>query len=237
VDLTARQEAFLFQLLELYRERHSTVHYTEVADRIGVTKFSAYDMLKLLERKGVVASEYVVDREKPGPGRSLIKFYPTEVARQWLAWRWNGLIQGEEWLQLRDGLPRRLRQAREINPRELAAELMAQLSEDQPPIAYCAQVIAILLLYLGELRELAGAGGLNPMRVLGRITFRGGISLGALAGFSLGALLSRAGGVADSLLEPISRYQTYLYELGEEHRQALFDFLQEALAVSQQLAW
>lgn len=235
MDLTTRQQAFLVQLLDLYRQHQSSVHYTEVADRIGVTKFSAYDMLKVLERKGAVASEYVLDREEPGPGRSLIKFYPTEVARQWLARRWSGLIRGEEWQQVKEGLLRRLQQAREVNPQELAGELLSQLSDNQPPMIYCAQMITILLLYLSGLRELAS--GINPLRVLERINAGGGISLGALAGFSLGSLLSRAGEATESLLTSVSRYQGYLHDLSDENRLALVNFLQEALALSQQLAW
>lgn len=235
MDLTTRQQAFLVQLLNLYREHQSSVHYTEVADRIGVTKFSAYDMLRVLERKGAVASEYVLDREEPGPGRSLIKFYPTEVARRWLARQWSGLARGEEWQQVKQGLLRRLRQAREVNPRELAGELLSQLSDDQPPMIYCAQMITIFLLYLGGLRELAS--GFNPLRVLAWINAGGGISLGALAGFSLGSLLSRAGEATESLLTSVSRYQGYLRDLSEENRLTLVSFLQEALALSQQLAW
>jgi len=235
MDLTTRQQAFLVQLLDLYRQHQSSVHYTEVADRIGVTKFSAYDMLKVLERKGAVASEYVLDREEPGPGRSLIKFYPTEVARQWLARRWSGLIRGEEWQQVKEGLLRRLQQAREVNPRELAGELLSQLSDNQPPMIYCAQMITILLLYLSGLRELAS--GINPLRVLERINAGGGIGLGALAGFSLGSLLSRAGEATESLLTSVSRYQGYLHDLSDENRLALVNFLQKALALSQQLAW
>ena len=236
MNLTARQQSFLVLLLDLYREHHqSPVHYTTVADRIGVTKFSAYDMLRVLQRKGAVASEYVLDRPEPGPGRSLIKFYPTEVARRWLARQWSGLARGEEWRQVKEGLLRRLRQAREVNPRQLAGELLTQLSDSQSPTVYCAQMITVFLLYLGGLRELAS--GLNPLRVLVRINAAEGLSLGALAGFSLGSLLSRAGEATESLLTSVSRYQVYLRDLSEENRLALLSFLQEALVVSQQLAW
>ncbi|MEA3346083.1 MAG: hypothetical protein U9Q78_07580 [Chloroflexota bacterium] len=235
MDLTARQQVFLIQLLDLYHKRQSSVHYTEVAKQVGVTKFSAYDMLKLLERKGVVASEYVLDREEPGPGRSLIKFYPTKAAHQWLGQKWNGFARGEEWRQAKEGLLCRLRRARDVNPRELAGELLSQLSENQPPMIYCAQMIIVLLLYLNGLRELTS--GINPLRVLKSIDAGGGVSLGALAGFSLGSLLSRAGEATEGLLISVSRYQSYLRTLSEKNRLALINFLEEALTISQQLAW
>jgi len=96
-------------------------------------------------------------------------------------------------------------------------------------------MITILLLYLSGLREWAS--GINPLRVLERINAGGGISLGALAGFSLGSLLSRAGEATEGLLTSVARYQGYLRDLSEENRLALVSFLQEALVLSQQLAW
>jgi DNA-binding PadR family transcriptional regulator len=233
MDLTTRQQGFLLKLLDLYREGRPLVHYTEVAERIGVTKFSAYDMLKVLERKGFAASEYVLDREIPGPGRSRIKFYPTETARRWLARRFSGLARGEEWLSVKEGLLRRLQQARDGDPREVARELLDQLSDSQPPMTYCAQMITVLLLYLG-LRKLAS--GLTPLRTLARLHAGGGIGLGMLAGLSLGSVLTRAGEASESLLSPISRYQSHLRDLGEENRLILVGFLQEALSLAQQLA-
>jgi Mn-dependent DtxR family transcriptional regulator len=61
LKLTPRQQAFLDKLFELYREFKQPVHYSIVADKLGVNKFSAYDMLKVLEEKGVAASDYVFD--------------------------------------------------------------------------------------------------------------------------------------------------------------------------------
>lgn len=236
MDLTTRQQAFLLRLLDLYRERRSPIHYTEVAEQLGVNKFSAYDMLKVLERKGVVASEYVLDRKEPGPGRSLIKFYPTELAQRWLAQQRLGSPRSEEWQRVKEGLLRRLQQAREVNPIELAGELLNQLSENQPPMVYCAQMITAFLLQLSGLRELTSH--MNPLRALAQISVGGNISLGALGGLGLGWLLTHASeAVAKNLLPAISRYQSYLRDLSEGNRSALASFFQEALAVSQQLAW
>ncbi len=48
MKLTPRQQTFLDKLFELYRELQGPVHYSIVADKLGVNKFSAYDMLKVL---------------------------------------------------------------------------------------------------------------------------------------------------------------------------------------------
>src|SRR5919204_6366231 len=79
--LTRRQQDFLRKLLDLYHETQRPIHYSQVAEALGVNRFSAYDMLKLLEQKGYVRSEYVLGPAHSGPGRSSIAFLPTAKAR------------------------------------------------------------------------------------------------------------------------------------------------------------
>ena len=57
-------------------------HYSVLAERLGVSPFTAYDMLCLLEDKGMVTSEYQLSAEKSGPGRAERLFYPVESARE-----------------------------------------------------------------------------------------------------------------------------------------------------------
>ena len=81
--LTPRQRAFLDNLLELYREGRAPVHYSELAKRLGVNRFSAYDMLKVLEKKGLASASYTLRSAaaaQPGPGRSIVVFSPTPLA-------------------------------------------------------------------------------------------------------------------------------------------------------------
>ena len=50
--MTYRTKMFLCTLAELYRAKGGPVHYSGVATRLGVNRFSAYDMLKAQEDKG-----------------------------------------------------------------------------------------------------------------------------------------------------------------------------------------
>ena len=65
MKLTRRQETFIHRLLDLYRELDGPIHYSLLAERVGVSPFTAYDMLRLLEEKGLVTSEYRLDSDKP----------------------------------------------------------------------------------------------------------------------------------------------------------------------------
>lgn len=61
--LTARQGEFLQAVQELSRDGGG-VHYTDVAERVGVSRWTAYDILTSLAQKGFV----LVEREQRGIG-------------------------------------------------------------------------------------------------------------------------------------------------------------------------
>ena len=78
MQLTNRQRAFLETLFDVYHDHgRQPVHYTALARALGVANSTAYEMLKLLEKKGYVSSEYHLAADHAGPGRSMVLFRPT----------------------------------------------------------------------------------------------------------------------------------------------------------------
>ena len=75
MGMTERQQGFLEQFWELYREVKAPLHYSGVAEKLRISNISAYDMLRLLKQKGMVASQYLLPKKQPGPGRSTVVFY------------------------------------------------------------------------------------------------------------------------------------------------------------------
>jgi hypothetical protein len=231
--LTPRQFAFLEKLLELYRETHRPVHYSAVAARLGVNRFSAYDMLKVLEQKGCVASSYALEAGHSGPGRSMVVFAPAAQAGAvypaGASDRPND--QEEEWQSVRERVLNRLREAREADHREVLSDLLERLPEAKAPLAYCTEMIGVLLLNMRRVK--ARAGQLSPFRTLAALWASNGTALETLAGLSVGATLSVDDepefSLTHKLLDPVHRYQVALARLSEEGRSALVQFLQEAL--------
>ncbi len=228
MKLTPRQQTFLAKLFELYQERRTPVHYSLVAQKLGVNKFSAYDMLKVLEQKRLVASDYVLDSENPGPGRSMIVFYPTSKARR-LFMYWAGETRlGEEWQQIRERILQRLQEARETDYKEILNEVLAGIPESRSPLVYCAEMIAALLLNLNSV-----ASEINPFKALATLGSTGEVGLGTLAGLSLGSIFSEKADTpaVHKLLVYTKKYQSHLLDLSEESKAVLSDFLQEALTI------
>ena len=231
IKLTPRQRAFLDKLLDLYREHQGPVHYSLVAEKLGVNKFSAYDMLKLLEKKGMAHSDYVLAAEHAGPGRSMIVFYPTQQATSLLSQLTGDIHISEEWQQVKERILQRLREAKSANYRELLNEFLAKMPERKSPLIYCTEMITALLLNLNRAKEKAS--GMNPFGTLSSLGSTGEVGLGTLAGLSLGSTLTEKADASlrDKLLSCTKRYHTYLLNLSEEAKTGLSDFLQEAMLI------
>ncbi len=229
--LTKRQRAFLDKLLELYQEHKGPVHYSEVAKRLGVNRFSAYDMLKVLEKKGFAASSYALAAGHSGPGRSMVVFAPTSQAALMLGLGMEDSWLGEDWQKVREYVLRKLQSAREASARDALSDLLARLPEAHAPLAFCTQMIGALLLNMQRAR--ARAEGLNPFRALAALRTADAAELETLAGLSVGATLSaddeNGRSLTQRLLDQVQQYQTNLSRLSGDARSALVQFLEEAL--------
>jgi len=82
VRLTERRKQFLRGVVDMYRRTRLPVHYETLAERLGVSKWTAYDVLRALEEQGLLTRDYTVNRGEPG--RSQIVFVPTPPRKLFL---------------------------------------------------------------------------------------------------------------------------------------------------------
>ncbi|HIC88937.1 MAG TPA: hypothetical protein EYP04_06000 [Anaerolineae bacterium] len=236
MNVTPRQLDFLRHLYRLCQQQGGPVHYSDVAVSLGVNRFSAYDMLKLLQRKGLVASDYVLGPDHVGPGRSQIVFKLSPKGEKVLRSGETSEIyeNGDDWFAFKDRILQRLRETSRAGYRDMLQDLLVRLPERSRPLHFCTELIAALLLNLEQVR--AQVRGVNPVEALTALTQNGEAGLGTLAGLSLGSALATAQSRADrsrveALYTSIQRYQAYLQTLSDEGKQRLSDFLQEAIGV------
>jgi predicted ArsR family transcriptional regulator len=72
MKLTRHQGTFIRRLSDLYYRGDESIHYSALADHLDVSKITAYDMLRLLEEKGYVNSQYQLAYDKTGSGLTSI---------------------------------------------------------------------------------------------------------------------------------------------------------------------
>jgi DNA-binding Lrp family transcriptional regulator len=235
MKLTRRQETFIRNLMDLSRELQGPIHYSMLAERTGVSRITAYDMLRLLEEKGFVRSDYQLAEGKSGPGRSEIVFWPTERVYQRMAHR-NQQIDAGDWEGMKDRMLDQMKeqmQSGQICDEEdyqFATEMLARIPPDGPkPMQYCVEVITIIALRLRN-----ATGRQLFMDYLSTIVpdsgFVSASDLTMLSGFSLGLLVAEQSdepGWNRELLEHVRQYDKSVAEMDESQRRQLADRLSD----------
>jgi len=231
MKLTGRQRSFLSQFLDLYREAREALHYTTVAERLGVSKITAYDMLRLLEKRGLVQSEYVLRGKGRGAGRSSIVFRPTPKAHTLFAELAGEAVDLEQWEAAKVRILEALETGKGGDYQDLLKEILERLPERQSPLLYAAEMVTAVILSLQQLREDASASGLSDrLRSLGLPEEAGFSALGGLAvGLSFAERANRR--LINLLLSHVGRYQELLSRLSAENLGRLADFTGEVMRI------
>ncbi len=226
MELTFRQKAFLSKLLDIYREMQEPVHYSVIARHLGLNNSTAYDMLRLLEQKGMVISQYDTPKETSGPGRSNIRFVPTAEATELFSHLAGDIREQEEWDDVKARILTNLSQGKADDYQEVLDELLAKIPEPRSSLVRCAEVITALLLNFREARqELTEQSSVDNILKSPASKLR----MSILAGLILG--LSQADHRAQQLLgiyqEYAEKYEASLQDLSRDSLLKLHRFTRD----------
>jgi len=232
MSLTGRQRDFLNQFLDLYRQMPKSLHYTAVAEALGVSSITAYDMLRLLEERGLVESKYVLPKQRRGSGRSSIVFRPTQQAYEMIPELAADTEDPADWERAKNRILEAVARDEEHNYQRLIEEFLSRPSADQNPMVYAAEMITATLLSLQQL----GQEALSRMHILARTdSFRlpsetilnamGGIMIG----LSFAERLNRRW--LAQLISYQERYQEIVARLGTEKQKELVSFARSVVRI------
>ena len=222
MKLTRRQEQFIENLIDLSQEVNGPIHYSMLAERLGVSPFTAYDMLRLLEEKGMVTSEYQMAEGKSGPGRAERLFCPVKPPE---AEKFGAIPLSES--ELKQFMLNMVRQE-QFPQKAFAEELLSRIPPEGPEhIRYCLEVMIIIGLRLrqhaGQQKFLAYLADILPNN--GTVS---PANLSLLGGFAFGILAQEE--TEDQewsqiLLEHVLHYQEIVHNLTTEDCRLLADAL------------
>ncbi|MDY7079776.1 MAG: hypothetical protein SXV54_23065 [Chloroflexota bacterium] len=229
MKLSPRQREFLSRLLDLYRETNAPVRYADVARALDVRPVTAYEMLRLLEDKGLVRSKAV--RPQGHRGRSIVVFSPTESATSLLAELTGNTLDEQEWKEAKASILRALEQGqgKSTGYQTLLDELLQRIPERKSPLLFAADMVTAIILVFYELRDTATAKKIfSHLRWFGP---PGWAVLYSLAGFSLAlSLVEKANRNATSLLLSYSQqFREHLNNLTGGEKARLSDFVHDVL--------
>jgi len=226
--ITKRRLDFLRIIKQLYESTGLPVHYARVAERLGVSKWSAYEMLKNLEKEEFLTSQYEVNQVEKNPGRAMVMFLPTQKLDQALTGKVLDLkTTSREWRQEKERLLALFDESKQGSVKAHWEQLLTELPSLENPLVSCAYVITIVV---SQLQTLSG----NSLRLLKNMAVearKGPIGLAMFVGTAMGSLLKTAAPVSaiGQLADFLSEFQKNLTALTQSEQALLLDFLETAL--------
>jgi len=209
----------------MYRRTKLPVHYETLAQRLGVSKWTAYDVLRALEEQGLLARDYAVSRGEPG--RSQIVFVPTPAAEALFTQARSSALDDEELAALKEEALAALAEWRALNPAQATQRVMAVIAEADVQVKFCTYIMALFLVHLGSLSDAA----VGVVRRLVRETPGVEMPLTVFVGIVLGMAIEAMGfGVGEELIGLLGRFVRSVMDLTEPEKAMLVSFLNEALA-------
>ncbi|HHY39166.1 MAG TPA: hypothetical protein GX507_09610 [Clostridia bacterium] len=228
--LTRRREEFLQQVIELYRIDRRPVHYTAVAERLGVSKWTAYDILCALADSGYLEVEHDADRKVGQPGRSMVLFKPTDRAFGATAQLVPTGVR-DDWLSIKEHLLSKVKEAKKRGVKPVIVETLSELGNIKSPLLFCAYMIIVFVLVILALEH--GAEGSIAGYLLFMVTGPQ-LVLVLLAGAAL-ALVLRSNQPQTIALKNFESYVPIYEEnvrrMDKGQQQALLDLAKSAVRV------
>ncbi|MBU4602627.1 hypothetical protein KKA86_05970 [bacterium] len=240
--ITKRQKEFLQSLIDLYQQKDTPIHYSEVAQKMGVSKWTAYDMLQLLHKEGFLEVEYLIpesDNYKWGKlGRSTITFFPTKKGYSVSNLPQRNLpTKAAELNKLKKEI---IQKFGEIKGKYNLKDLFKEALKTKSPLIFCACVLLILTLLIKKITE-----GIAEIKLLSQVIPHDATStyielaLIVFVGMCFGVLTKYINNIPKYITGPnnnlneyadyIQTYNQYVSHMDKEEQSSLLDFLKETL--------
>src|SRR5690606_36069220 len=224
VRLTERRKQFLRGVVDMYRRTRLPVHYETLAERLGVSKWTAYDVLRALEEQGPLTRDYTVNRGEPG--RSQIVFVPTPAAEALFTQARPVALEDHDLAELKQDALESLAQWRRLKPAQATQRIMAAIAGADAQVKFCTYIMALFLVHLGNLNESAVAVVRRLVRQTPGVEMHVTVFVGIVLGMAIEAM---GHGVGEELIELLGRFLKSVMDLTEPEKAMLVSFLNDAL--------
>ena len=242
MNITKRQKEFLKVLIDLYQQKGYSVHYSEVARKMGVSKWTAYDMLQLLRKEGLLEVEYLIpesDSYNWGKlGRSTIAFFPTK--KGYSISNLSPRTLPTKVAELNKVKKEIIQKFDEFKEKLNIKDLLKEALQTKSPLIFCACLLLILILLIKKITE-----GIAEIKLLSQIIPTNttdtyvGLALVVFVGMCLGILTkyinkipnyaNGSNNTLDEYVDYIQTYNQYISQMDKKEQKSLLEFLKKTL--------
>ncbi|MEL7567488.1 MAG: Lrp/AsnC family transcriptional regulator [Bacillota bacterium] len=225
MNLTERRKQFLQQIMRLYEKSGLPVHYVTLANLLGVSKWTAYDMLKELEKGGLLKRDYMVNPNELG--RSVIVFSPTTKAEELFGQIREVTFDADQLNGIKKKVLEKVFELRSTTNLQQSLEfILKEIPKANLRTEFCMYILAVLILYLHALGKIQKDMVKNIFEVADRRDLKIILFVGLVAGT---AIQSVAQELDPRISDLIGSFLKRLDQLSMDEVQILIEFLQEAI--------
>jgi predicted transcriptional regulator len=233
MGMTKRRLQFLDKLNELYQRTNLPIHYETLANSLGVSKWTAYDMLKEIEKLGFVSRSYEVNSKETG--RSQVLFSPTDQTFRLLREESQKTEKFEkpdksekvDWKKSAGKITALLRGLTHPAMSDAVGRVLDELPEKGNRLEYCGFILGVLSL---QCRKLGGRTE-NLIRLAISKAQNKETQMILFAGTALGTVLSSVNEELGSrLAELVADFADTVQGLTNSEKEQLSELLAETLA-------
>lgn len=217
--LTKRRQQFLDMIIDLYQKTKLPIHYETLGKALGVSKWTAYDMMKEIEKLGFIKRSYVMNKKETG--RSQVMFTPTVKAFDLFRRPRGQHAVPNQWQQTVVELSRSLEKTGADLPNDVIQRLIAKSVHADNQFDFCSSILALFVAYLKQ-------SGKRTEDMIGRLirTAPRQSHLPLFVGTVFGMVLQSMQEKIDvEMGEMLSRFLRIVEHLSEQEKEKMTDFL------------
>lgn len=224
MGITERRKQFLQQIMNLYEKTGLPVHYITLANLIGVSKWTAYDVLKELEKNGLLRRDYTINPHESG--RSMIVFAPTLKAEELFGKTRTTICNPSELRVIKNSVLGLLKEVRMFRLQQAVDLFLEKIAHVAVQAEFCLYILGLLILYLNVL----GKKRKQMIEHLMNVSNRSEIQLTMFVGTVMGTAVQTVGHeLGPEITKLIALFFSYLDKLSLDELKTLTDFVQEAM--------
>jgi DNA-binding MarR family transcriptional regulator len=223
ISLTKRRREFLDQIWHQYQTTNLPVHYSEVAEAIGVSKWTAYDVLKSLESQGLLKRNYAVNESETG--RSVVVFSPTELADHFFQKERREIADREEWELILSKVRGQIEKQKDVPLIEAINHVLLQMEKVEVKLEFCTYFLCVLILYLNSLGDPVKSLTVNVLNASQETKVQLSVFVGAVVGMiiqSIGEELS------PEMIKLVQQFFDYANQLNAGELDLLIEFIKQS---------
>ncbi len=219
MDIPKRRKHLLEEVVKIYQDTLLPVHYSTIAEAVGISKWTAYDVMKVLEKDGYLKRTY--KKNQNDTGRSMVLFIPTEEVIKLFPNNLEQMSKPKE-KEIKEQISIMKKFFNNHSYNKSVIQFLERMNNLELKSEFCFSFLGILAIYYNQL----GKDHINLKELMVTISNKPYVQLSVFVGLVVGMITSTESDHTDlSISKNSYQFFEFLDELNSDDLNKLVDFL------------